>query len=218
MIGDEMVIRICDDRSVRLEITEDGITRTKIVSPDILVDCIRDSLTGIRVSTGLLPEHTRSFTSDLENGQRYIVMEFPEERADVTYQNTCYPAFPLPRLLFGFVLESSGRIARVNLGVPALGKLTPQTPMFCYPFSNVSVFSLCLGANPMPQIREIRQLSNLPYFILSLPDNDDHFTEKNNRLQLSRRDLMEHLRDKDRSYYYEHILTPMPGKTLKDFL
>lgn len=55
-------------------------------------------------------------------------------------------------------------------------------------------------------------------YILSLPDNDDRFNTQHNRLGLGHRDLMEHLCDKDRQYYYDHVLVPMPGVTLKNFI
>ena len=145
-------------------------------------------------------------------------MEFPDERAAVTYMNTEYPDFPLPRLLFGFRIEDSGRISGINIGVPDLGKLTPDTRMFVYPFSNVSRFAMCNGSNSLPHIQSLQQLANLPYYILSLPDNDDFYQERGNRLKMGHRDLLEHLRDKDRRYYYDHVLVPMPNTTLKDFI
>lgn len=218
MKDDELVLHIREDKSIRLEFKENGEIRTKLVTVDTLIDCIKSSLSGICISTGLLPANALCVTTDTEKGQRFVTMEFPEERAAVTYMNTEYPDFPLPRLLFGFRIEDSGRISGVNMGVPDLGKLTPDTRMFCYPFSNVSRFSLCTGANSLPHIKSLQQLSSLPYYILSLPDNDDHYTERNNRLNLGHRDLLEHLRDKDRKYYYDQILVPMPNTTLKNFI
>ena len=90
--------------------------------------------------------------------------------------------------------------------------------MFAYPFSNVNRFLLCTGANSLPRIPVLQSLQNLPGFIVSLPDNDDYFHEQYNRLGLGHRDLLEHLRDKDRTYYYDHVLVPMPGVTLKNFI
>ncbi len=218
MKNDEMVLRLCEDKSIRLEFLEDGQKRTKVVSADTLTECIKRSLTTIRITTGLLPANAVSVAIDSNNGYRYAVMEFPDERATVTYMKTEYSAFPLPRLLFGFRVEDSGRISGVNIGVPDLGKLTLDTRMFFYPFSNVNRFYMCTGANALPHIQSLQQLTNLPYYILSLPDNDDHYQERNNRLGLGHRDLLEHLRDKDRQYYYDQVLVPMPNTTLKDFM
>ena len=46
----------------------------------------------------------------------------------------------------------------------------------------------------------------------------DFYQERGNRLKMGHRDLLEHLRDKDRRYYYDHVLVPMPNTTLKDFI
>lgn len=101
MINDEVVIHIKEDKSVRLEITENGKTRTKLISPQTLFDCIKGSLssTPVKVASGLLPSNIISVTGD-ESGARYAVVEYPYETADITYMSTEYKDFPLPRLLF----------------------------------------------------------------------------------------------------------------------
>ena len=200
---DELVLHIREDKTILVEIREKGVVRTKLIDIDALLDCLTDSMGGIQIQTGILPSNIISLT--IRDDSRYAVVEFPDEYADITYMSTTYEHFPLPRLLFGFRLESSGRISAVNLGVPALGKLTEKTPM-------------CTGANSLPRIPVLQSLQNLPGFIVSLPDNDDYFHEQYNRLGLGHRDLLEHLRDKDRTYYYDHVLVPMPGVTLKNFI
>lgn len=215
-MADEVVLHIREDKSILVEIREKGAVRTKVIDIDALLDCLTDSMDGIQIQTGVLPNNIVSLS--FGDDSRYAVVEFPDEYSDITYMSTTYEHFPLPRLLFGFKLENSGRISAVNLGVPALGKLTEKTPMFCYPFSNVYRFSLCVGANSLPHIPALYSLQNLPHYILSLPDNDDRFNTQHNRLGLGHRDLMEHLCDKDRQYYYDHVLVPMPGVTLKNFI
>ena len=218
MTDDEMVLRIHEDKSIRLEFLEDGQKRTKVVSADTLTECIKRSLTGIRVTTGLLPTNAVSVAIDSDNGYRYAVMELPEEQATVTYMKTEYPDFPLPRLLFGFRIEDSGRISGINIGVPDLGKLTPNTRMFFYPFSNVhSDDRVCTGNNVLPRYRKISALKNFPRYLLGLPDNDDMYDREHNRLKLSHGELLEHLKDKDPTYYYTDILVSN-GKTLGDFI
>ena len=102
MNNDEMVLRIRNDKSIRLEFKENGENRTKIISVDTLIECVKNSLSGFQVNTGILPANTLSVTVDTEKAQRYVTMEFPDETATVTYMQTEYPDFPLPRLLFGF--------------------------------------------------------------------------------------------------------------------
>lgn len=217
MTENEMILHIKEDKTVRLEIREKGRTRTKLISPDALFECIKGSIKQEPVFTSLLPRNILSLKI-AEDGKRYAVVEYAYEKADIQYMETIYPGFPLPRLLFGFTLETGGRISAVNLGVPALGKLTESTTMYYYPFSNVSRFSLCTGGNTLPHIKTLQSLQNLPEYILSLLDNDDYFDPSHNRLELGHRDLLEHLRDKDRQYYYDEVLLPMPNTTLKNFL
>lgn len=217
MRNDELIIHIKEDKTVRLEIFEKGRTRTKLISPETLFECIKGSLKKEPYSTGLLPPNILSVKGD-DSGMQYAVVEYQYDRADITYFKTAYKDFPLPRLLFGFKIEPGGRISAVNLGVPALGKLTPETPMYYYPFSNVSRFSLCTGSNSLPKIKNLQSIQHLPEFILSWPDNDDWYQSKYNKMGMERRDLMEYLQDKDRQYYYDSVLVPMPKTTLKDFL
>ncbi len=217
MIDNEVVIRIREDKSVRVEICEDGSARTKVITPETLFECIKGSIVKEPISTGILPTNIVCVKCD-DAGMRYAVLEYQYDRADITYIQTEYKDFPLPRLLFGFKVEHGGRISAVNMGVPALGKLTPDTPMFYYPFSNVATFSLCTGTNSLPNIKTLQSLQNLPDLVLSWPDNDDRYNARYNQMNLERRDLMEHLRDKDRQYYYDSVLVPMPKTTLKDFL
>lgn len=72
------------------------------------------------------------------------------------------------------------------------------------------------GRNALPEIKTPFSLSNMPDYILSLPDNDDYYNIRHNRLELGHRELMEHLADKSPEHYYSDILIPS-GKTLSDF-
>ena len=62
-----------------------------------------------------------------------------------------------------------------------------------------------------------KRKSNLQKFILSMDNNNDNFLPSNNKPCLEMRDLLELLKDKQQSYYYEHILLPS-GKILGDFI
>ena len=215
---EEFILKFYEDRSIRVEFKEDKDTKTKVIDVDTLLDCIRKSLLTEEVQSGLLPENVLSVNIDSKTNARYVVVEFPLDRTDITYMETVYTDFPIPRIVFGFKLEGNGRIDKINMGVIGLGKLNPDLPMYFYPFSYVNFFQLCVGVNVLPHIESLHQLSGLPYYILSMPDNDDYFKTGNNRLKANHRDLLEHLKDKDRQYYYDNILIPMPSKTLKDFL
>lgn len=203
--------------SIRMEsATPEGTTVTKEIGYEAFVDCIKNSLKKGLTKSGLLPAGCISFDAG-EDGWRYVSIEHPERYADITYGNTLYPHFPLPRLVFRFGLHMGLRVQSCQMGVLAESRLSPDTPMFHYPFSNVSGFRLCTGGNILPECKSLHTLSSLPYLILEMPNNDDHFFRVHNQMELSHRELLEHLKDKDPSYYYGNILVPN-SKTLKDFI
>ena len=95
--------------------------------------------------------------------------------------------------------------------------LKPDTKMFHYPLSNVSGFHLCIGNNVMPRCTSLHTLASLPYYIMSMPNNNDHFNPIYNKPGLEMRDLMELLKDKPQDYYYSDILIPN-NATIIDFV
>lgn len=213
----ETILRINPHQgTIRVERKQDGITTHKEISNESLVECLSPNLRVPRVSSGLLPEHCISFMSN-DNDGRYVCILYPERHADLSYYGTVYQDFPLPRLVFGFWLQQGQRVQSVNVGVVPEGRLRPDTPMYLWPFSNVNGFRMCIGNNVMPKCESLHTLSSLPYHIMSLPNNNDHYSPENNKPGLEYRDLLEYMRDKDPSVYYSEIL--MPGKQkLSDFI
>lgn len=218
MKHDRLSIHISDSAEITVEEREDGVKSVKNIELNDLLVCIQSSLREIKpVYHAVLPKNALFYSCCPETGDFSAAIEYPYSKAAVTYMATEYPDFPLPRLVFGFKIGGSGKIRRVYSGVTESGILRENSKMFVYPFSNVSSdFSLCTGDNVLPAIKSPYSLSNMPDYILSMPDNDDHFEPKNNRLHLGHRELMEHLADKSPEYYYSDILIPS-GKTLADF-
>jgi hypothetical protein len=213
----EVVIKIRADGTVAVEDCVDGVKSYKAISPDALIKCINASLLRGGISSGMLPKCCLSFTAQ-DNGTRDVTLLHPEDSADVSYMGTKYNNFPLPRLIFGFSISDEGRISNYRLGVVGNeSNLKPTTPMFMYPFSNVSGTRLCIGNNPLPRVQSLHTLGSLTYYILSMDNNNDNFNYKNNKPELEMRELFELLKDKPQSYYYEHILKPS-GQTLGDFI
>jgi hypothetical protein len=213
----EVIIRIQAGGTVSVEACKDGVTSFKAITPDSLIACLQKSLLRGVVSSGLLPRECISFTAH-DNGSRDIYILHPESSADITYYGSPYPNFPLPKLVFGFHLTGEGRISRSRLGVVANESfLKPTTPLFVYPFGNVSGTNICTGNNVLPKCQSLYTLTSLPYHILGMDNNNDHFSPSNNRLGLEMRDLLALLRDKPPEYYYSDVLIP-GSLTLGDFI
>ncbi len=213
----ETIIRISDDGRIMVERDNAGIKSFKQIAPDTLVECINKSLLRGSVSSGLLPKGCISYTAH-DSGDKDVCLLHMESRADISYFGTEYQNFPLPRLVFGFHLSREGRVSACRLGVVADTKtMKPDTPMFYYPLSNVSGFSLCTGNNTFPKCTNLHTLSSLPYYILDMPNNNDMFSPANNKLSLEMRDLLELLKDKEPAFYYSDVLIPN-GAVLNDFI
>ncbi len=213
----EIILKISDKGSIYVEETINGVNSFKIITPDSLLSCINQSLLRGTVSSGLLPKNCISFTCK-DTGERYVCILHSESKADVGYFGSEYKDFPLPRLVFGFNISKEDRISECKLGVVAnVSNIKPTTPMFLYPFSNVSGFRLCTGSNTFPAVKELHTLNSLCYYILSMPNNNDYFKPANNKQSLEMRELLELLKDKPSEYYYSNILVPS-GLTIQDFI
>lgn len=212
----ETFIRIKDD-IVAVETIENGIKSFKQIVPNDLMACINSSLLRGTVNSGLLPRNCLSFTAH-DSGDKDICILHSEDHADISYAGTEYKNFPLPRLAFGFHVSKEGRVSRCRLGVTENNPLLkPKTKMYHYPLSNVSGFSLCVGNNVLPKCESLHTLNSLPYFILQMPNNNDHYRPSNNKLNLEMRDLLEMMKDKVPAMWYSEILIPN-GRSLSDFI
>ena len=213
----ETVIKIGDDGMVAVERDVGGVKSFKQISPDTLIQCINRSLLRGAVHSGLLPPNCLSFSA-YDDGNKDVVLLHSKNRADISYFGTEYKNFPLPKLVFGFRLSAEGRVASCKLGiVENVDRLKPDTKMYHYPLSNVSGFHLCTGNNTFPKCESLHTLASLPYYILSMPNNNDHFNPSLNKAGLEMRDLLELLKDKEPEFYYSDVLLPS-GATLKDFI
>ncbi len=217
MKRDRLSIHISDSAEIFVEERKNGIKSCKCISLSDLLVCIKSSIREIKpVYRAVLPKNALFYSCCPETGSFSAAMEYPYNKADITYMNTEYRDFPLPKLVFGFKVAGK-KIKKVYLGITGNGILRESSLMYTYPFSNVSNdFILCTGGNSLPEIKSPYSLSNMPDYILSLPDNDDYYNIRHNRLELGHRELMEHLADKSPEHYYSDILIPS-GKTLSDF-
>lgn len=213
----ELVLRICpDERSIRVEDVGDGVISYKEIDLNTFYDCVRYSIRHEGVQSGFLPQNCFHVSVN-DNGDRDFCLWHPYLRADISYFGTEYLNFPLPRLVFGFRVNQEGKVLDCRLGVVEDKLPTEDSVMFVYPFSNVGGFYLCTGNNVLPVYKKTSALANLPGYLLQLPNNNDSFNPQNNKLHMSYRELLNHLRDKDPAYYYTDVLIPS-GKTLKDFI
>ena len=214
----EIVIRISPQEGrICVEENDNGVISRKSIDQDGLLQCFKNSLKYQEdaYSSGFLPLNTLAVYQC--GDVRSFTVWYPRLYADVSLYDTPYPHFPIPRLVFGFSLSGEGKVSCCRLGVVADETPTPETVMYHYPFSNVSGFHLCVGANTLPIYKKQYKAHNLPAFLLSIPNNMHSYSKTDNKLGMDYRELMEHLKDKDPSYYYTDILIPN-DLTLQNFI
>ena len=195
-----------------------GVTARKNITPQALIDTLVDSrYDDVCYATGMLPDGCIAAAVGQDTVTYFI--RYPELYADISYFGTEYLRFPIPRLVFGFkYLPTAGKVTGCRLCVVKDERLTAQTPVYRYPFSNVGGGGhICTGNNALPVYKDPSRLHTLAGYILRLPNNNDHFSEKNNKLQATYRDLLELLKDKTPEFYYTDILVK-DSKILNDFL
>ena len=215
----ETVIRLSPSTAeISVEQYKDGVVCYKTVSPESLMNCFWESRLQSEVyPSGFLPEHCIAVNVGKEH--RWYFVCCPQRFENISYFGKEYEHFPLPRLVFGFCRETeTGTVCQVRLCVVSEGRLSGDSPTFHYPFSNLyGEGRVCIGRNTLPVYKDPSKLHTLAGYILRMPNNNDNYSAANNRLKLQYRGLLEHLKDKDPSYYYSDILIP-DGKTLGDFI
>ena len=212
-----LIIKIGEDERIMVEEEVYGLKSVKYICMENFLECVRKSMPRI-VTSGILPKGCFAFNQH-DNGCQSVFLLYQNNRTDFSYYKTVYNNFPLPQLVFGFMVNPQNHICGTRLGIIDNGGLIkPDMRMYQYPFSNVSGFRLCTGNNVMPKCHSLHTLVSVPDYILFMPNNDDYFSSGYNRKNMSFRDLLEHLKDKTPEYYYSDILIPMGNKTLKDFI
>ena len=215
----DVILRVSPKRDTLIveEHKPGGAVAYKEISPMEFYYAVNNSYTSRDyLSSGFLPENCLHVS--MNSVERYFILWNPELRADIAYKDKEYPDFPIPRLVFGVRMLDTGKVAECSIGVAADEMPSPETRMYHYPFSNVyDNGRVCSGNNIMPRYRKLTALKHFPRYLLGLPDNDDMYDPKKNRLGLEHLELLEHLKDKDPAYYYSDILVPN-GKTLDDFI
>ena len=197
---------------------KNGVISRKNISPQSLSECFLTSrVDDERHSTGLLPEDCIMVV--MEGKFTYYFIRYPELSADFQYFDTEYRRFPIPRLVFGFkYLPMDHKVAGCSVCVVKDERLKEDTILYRYPFSNVNGGGhICLGNNALPVYKDPSKLHTLASYILRMPNNNDHSSKDNNRLNAEYRDLLEQMKRKTSSHYYTDVLVES-GETLKDFL
>ncbi len=212
-----MNFRINNELNVEADFAAGKTRKHKVIDLNRFCDIIAGASEMSECNTGLLPEGCIAYREVPQTFDRFVVLEMKERRMDLTYENTLYRDFPLPRLIYGFWVDKSGKVKSISVTVVQKGRLAENARLYKYPFSNVNGYGMCTGANTLPTVSSLDKLEKMPYYIFSMPDNNDWYDARNTRLNMEYRNLLEFMKDKEPDYYYSDVLVPN-GKTLSDFI
>lgn len=203
---------------VVVEQNDKGIISRKTIPADELANCFLTSrYDDEQHATGLLPEGCIGVT--ITSKYTYYYIRYPDLRVDFSYFGTQYPNFPIPRLVFCFkYMPQEKKVAECFVCVVKDERLTADTPLYWYPFSNVHHnLSICTGNNSLPVYKDPARLHTLASYLLRLPNNNDLYVKDHNKLHAEYRDLLEQMKGKEPSLYYTDVLIES-GQTLKRFM
>ena len=106
------------------------ISRKEICPEDLFQAIIHATDRKTFVSSGLLPKGCFSVEICGSGAKRYCLL-CQQRYADITYHNTLYERFPLPKLVFGFQISEQGKVSNCRLGVVADEELKCSTEKMC---------------------------------------------------------------------------------------
>jgi hypothetical protein len=213
---DEMVIHMKKDGSIVVEENRDGVFTSKYMTPEDIARCIGKGILQSGIDSGILPDNCVWYREEMD-GTRKVIIRFPAQVMDITYHGTVY-TIPVPNIAFGFAVSTDGRIMKCKLAVIEEGPVRMESKLYYYPFSNVNQgsFDICLGSNQLPVIKELRLLTTIPYWIMSLPNNDHDFNAKNNSQGLGYREILKYLSAVELNNVYSCMVES--GKTLREMI
>ncbi len=142
MNKERVSIHISDSAQIFIEQTVGGTKVTKSAQLDDILLCLQ---TGKKITdedrikpaasaySAVLPPNTLFYSHLTDTDAYSVALEYPYNTADITYMETEYPDFPLPKLVFGFKVNRDGKIQAVYSGVTENCTLREDTPMYFYP-------------------------------------------------------------------------------------
>lgn len=113
MKHDRLSIHISDDAEITVDERKNGVKKVKNISLNDLLICIKSCIKEIKpVYRAVLPKNAMFYSCSPETGDFSAVTEYPYSKADITYMDTVYRDFPLPKLVFGFKVSGTGKIQK----------------------------------------------------------------------------------------------------------
>ncbi|WP_182101676.1 hypothetical protein [Niallia taxi] len=211
---------------VNVKITNEiGVTFTDAsMTLDDFLECIKDSLHERKVETydpidnEMLPKN--AFKQVWVRHPLYgitpkqdIFVDIPKKRWDIRCYDTMYEQVGFPRLIMRYRLEGLFITGIDVVAIKEQGRITPDTEIFKFPYSNVSGGRVCMGGNTFPEIKSLYQLETMHNFFFSVPFSQDHYGNRNLLGFNEIRETCRFMSDKD----FDDEMLISKKKTFKEF-
>lgn len=192
-------ISFCDDDSqvVNVTIKEDKKTSRKRIS-------FKDFITALLMSTmnddskyrpiGTLPQgYVTGSISATNTKDCKVTLQLPAQIRPILYYNKLYN-IPYPALVFYFEAGKDGRVTESKCYASTENNLTPNIPLYRYPFGNVysDTNNICWGNIALPVIEELKDFDKLLTLFFGGSTNDDLW-KKGETGSSTQRELIEKL-------------------------
>lgn len=143
------------------------------------------------------------------DGTWYVIYRKPT-RENLVLRGKTYENVGVPAMIFG-VLIINNRISKCNVACVKTDKVTEDTDLYRYPFSNIFNYGgVCWGNNQMSSINfsKIDEILYIPDMFIAMP-NSEHSYDKSNNSEEDYEDLLEKSQNKD---FDNDILIPLKTK------
>lgn len=203
------LLEIKDDGSVAITHEDNGITVVKEVTlgdvAKLFYSLVQDDIKeGKWFSTSVLPPEVIAYGENEKGEIISVVLPWGPGTLPFIYYTTVFQAIPYPRLVFKFILgrdKENAEYRFIRTYVAAViekGNLHDDTPLYHYPFSHVSGTLMCTGNAVFPTFKSLFEVATkLPRLILTVPNENDSYTNDVNASHLPLRELLQVLDGQD---------------------
>lgn len=171
-------ISFCDNDSQIVNVTvreKGGKTVRKRITLDSFLRAVSDSITEEQQfrNIGTLPYgYITGAISATATKECKVTLQLPAETRPVLYYNKAYTV-PFPSIVFYLEAGKKGNIVN-SLCYAATAPITPNTPLYHYPFGNVyDTGAICWGNIGLPTISALKDFEQLLTLFFSAETNDD---------------------------------------------
>ena len=146
------------------------------------IECENSSITYSEILPGDSLISTIQIKEMVDQNAKWYMLLRDNKPATFKFQDRNYKNVGMPKLLFAIKVFNN-KCVNIRIAAVKTDKITEDTKIYKYPFSNVSdTRNVCLGNNTLSDfdLKSISNISMIPEIFLSMPNNKDMYSGSNN--------------------------------------